>query len=453
MDRLRLLFLKGEASGQEYQPLYDDGGSIEHEISDDRETPFSRIEYGIFLMLGVAMLWAWNMFVAAAPYFQFRFQTDEWVLQNFQSAVISVYTLTTLSSMTVLANKQNSASYPFRVSSALYLTIAVFTLLTISCKVFLDVTAKTYLVFVLAMVTLGALACGLMQNGALTLASSFKRPEYLQAIMAGQGIAGVLPSLVQVTSILATSSSDAVRETEKTGFNEATAGFIYFLTAVIVSIVALLAFGPLIHRHKRSIENQKAKNTTPSATGGEEVEGAPRRTVSMITLFRKLHLVALGVFLCFTVTMLFPVVTPKIFSVIPPEKGGLLLQPAAFVPLAFFIWNLGDLLGRALALPISLQHRPVVLFVFSILRSAFLPLYLLCNINGRGAVIDSDWFYFLLVQLPFGLTNGWLSSNCMMAAGKLVDESETAASGGFMGLCLVAGLATGSLLSFIISGI
>ncbi len=72
---------------------------------------------------------------------------------------------------------------------------------------------------------------------------------------------------------------------------------------------------------------------------------------------------------------------------------------------------------------------------------------------ARGAVVNSDLFYLLLVQLPFGLTNGWLASDCMMAAGERVDESEREASGAFMGLCLVAGLTAGSLLSFTAAGI
>jgi equilibrative nucleoside transporter 1/2/3 len=94
-----------------------------------------------------------------------------------------------------------------------------------------------------------------------------------------------------------------------------------------------------------------------------------------------------------------------------------------------------------------------LLFAFSIARVLFLPLYLLCNIGGRGAAISSDFFYLFLVQLPFGLTNGWLGSSCFMAVGDWVEEGEREAAGGFMGLCLVAGLTVGSLLSFSIGGI
>ncbi|KAI1131590.1 putative nucleoside transporter protein [Nemania abortiva] len=453
MDRLRSVFRKREADEQEYRPLYEEGVALEPGSDEGNEVPFSWTEYSIFVVLGVAMLWAWNMFLAAAPYFQYRFQTDEWALRNFQSAILSVSTLTSLGGLAFLANKQHSASYPFRINSALYMNVAVFALLTLSSKAFLDTASTAYLVFLLIMVALTAWASGLMQNGTFAFAGSFGRPEYMQAIMAGQGVAGVLPSLVQVISVLVAPPPDAVSEAESTEPEKATAAFIYFLTAVAMSIVALFAFIPLVRRHNNMIENRMAETMIASVTSVEEAEREARKVVGMGTLFRKLYWVSGGVFLCFAVTMFFPVLTPKILSVTPPEDANALLQPAVFIPLGFFFWNLGDLIGRAVPLIISLRHRPVALFGFGVARLAFLPLYLLCNLHGRGAVINSDFFYLILIQFPFGLTNGWLASDCMMAAGEWVDENEREASGGFMALCLVAGLAFGSLLSFTAAGI
>ena len=60
MDRIRSFFRKRE-DGQEYQPLNDESQSIEGppERSETDIIPFSWVEYGIFALLGVAMLWAW----------------------------------------------------------------------------------------------------------------------------------------------------------------------------------------------------------------------------------------------------------------------------------------------------------------------------------------------------------------------------------------------------------
>ncbi|KAI0014595.1 nucleoside transporter-domain-containing protein [Xylariomycetidae sp. FL0641] len=423
MDRLRALFQKREDE-QEYEPLNEEESGFLPENHDENLPPFSLVEYGIFALLGVAMLWAWNMFLAAAPYFQLRFHTDEWVLENFQPAILSVSTLTNLLAMLVLTNIQYSASYPFRINLALYLNIAVFALLTLSTATFLDSSPTAYLVFTLCMVALTAWAAG------------FGRPEYMQAIMAGQGVAGVLPSLVQVVTVLVAPPSDAGARAEEAIPEKERLAFIYFLTAVIISAVAIVGFIPLARRHDRIIENRMTEQMASSMTSIEQAERAARKVVGMATLFRKLHWLAGG-----------------ILSVTPPEEASTLLQPAAFIPLGFFFWNLGDLGGRASSLYLPYQKRPGALFGISIARLVFLPLYAMCNIHGQGAVINSDIFYLVVVQFLFGLTNGWVASNCMMAAADWVEEGEREASGGFMGLCLVAGLAFGSLLSFTAAGI
>lgn len=456
MDWFRYRF-RNKDSGQEYEPLNEEAefpGETRQQ-NENNEAPFSWVEYSIFALLGVAMLWAWNMFLAAAPYFQSRFESDDWVLQNFQSAIISVSTVTNLGAMTTLTNMQYTASYPFRINLALFMNVAVFTLLTLSTSLFLDASPYQYLVFLLVMVAGTAWAAGLIQNGAFAFASSFGRPEYMQAIMAGQGVAGVLPPIAQIVSVLVAPPKGSNESTSPQGVEQGagTAAFIYFLTAVVVSAIAIVGFIPLVRRHNHIIENRLVDQMAASLTSIEDAERATRKVVSMTTLLKRLHWLAAAVFMCFVVAMFFPVFTPKIVSVTPPENAGLLLQPAAFIPLGFFFWNLGDLGGRASTLLLPYRDRPAVLFAISIARSLFLPMYAFCNIHGQGAIINSDIFYLVVVQFLFGLTNGWLASNCMMAAGEWVEEGEREASGGFMGLCLVAGLTVGSLLSFTAAGI
>jgi equilibrative nucleoside transporter 1/2/3 len=271
-------------------------------------------------------------------------------------------------------------------------------------------------------------------------------------------VAGILPPLAQMVSFLAvppsTPSSSAPGDDNDAAREAGAAAFMYFLTAVAVLAVTIVAFVPLVRRHNKLIERRMSAELAASVTTLEEAERAARHFVSIPTLFRKLRWVSASVFMCFAVTMFFPVFTSKILSVRDEETDGRLFAPGAFIPLAFFFWNLGDLLGRvSTMLPFSLRHRPVALFAISLARLLFLPLYLLCNIRGKGAVVQSDLFYLVLIQLPFGLTNGWLGSSAMMAAGEWVGEGEQEAAGGFMGTCLVAGLSAGSVLSFTANGV
>ncbi|CAK7239915.1 MAG: hypothetical protein STHCBS139747_001350 [Sporothrix thermara] len=494
MDQLRSMFTKkkGAEDDSGYAPVRDERMPLaleeedrssycsslqEGELEDNAgAAPFSWFEYSIFVLIGIAMLWAWNMFMAAAPYFQVRFAQDEFILNTFQSIIISVSTCTNLAAMLVLTNIQYSASYPFRINTALFINVAVFALLTASTSIFLNIYTDWYLLFLVIMVAGSAWACGLLQNGAFAYAASFGRPEYTQAIMAGQGIAGVLPPLAQMLTVLVFPTPPAPAPSPPSGSalvgvgprhvmapdydvvaKAGTAAFYYFLTAVVISVATLVAFQPLMRRHDRIVENRMASALAESMASIEDAERAARKVVSLKTLFFKLHWHALAVFTCFAVTMFFPVLTPKVLSVRQPTDNSaasplpIILQPPAFIPLAFFFWNLGDLLGRMstmLRVPEVLQRRPALLFAFGIARLLFLPLYLLCNVGGRGAVISSDLFYLLLVQLPFGFSSGWLSASSMMTAGDWVEDGEREAAGGFMGLCLVAGLATGSFLSF-----
>lgn len=402
--------------------------------------------------------------MAAAPYFQKRFKDDEWILENFQSSVISVSTFTNLVAVVILTHRQYTASYHYRINAGLVLSIVIFVLLTVSTTYFLDIAPGVYLAFLLLMVAGAAWACGLIQNGVYAFAASFGLPEYTQAVMAGQGVAGFLPPIAQMVTVLLMPDPDdpannVIPHTPGTevppppALEAGNAAFVYFLTAVCVSLTAVLGFQPLVRRYNRLVESRMVQNMAESMNSVEEAERASRKVVSLFALLQKLRWVVGAVFMCFLVAMFFPVFTPKILSVHPPEAGRL-FQPPAFIPLAFFFWNLGDFLGRmATMLPFSLRHRPVALFGVSILRLLFLPLYLLCNIRGNGAVVNSDFFYLIMVQVPFGFTTGWLGSSSMMAAGEWVDEGEREVAGGFMGLCLVAGLTVGSLLSFTASGI
>ena len=392
------------------------------------------------------------MFLAAAPYFASRLAGDDWAATNFQSAILTVSTVTNLGVILILTKIQRAASYPFRINFALLINCLVFALLTTSTAVFLGIGSRGYLAFLLAMVACTSCATGLLQNGAFAFAASFGRPEYMQALMAGQGVAGVLPAVAQVVTVLLFPPEDASPPSDGSTRNGESSAFLYFLAAVVISVTALIALIPLVRRHHRILETRMAEQLAESMTSIEEAERAARKVTSLWTLFRKLRWLALGVALTFAVTMFFPVFTAKIRSV--KEDAGLLFRPASFIPLAFFFWNLGDLGGRmATMLPFSLKHRPSLLFLLAAARIAQLPLYFLCNIGGRGAVIPSDFFYLFIVQVLFGLTNGWLGSSFMMASGEWVDEGEREATGGFMGLFLVIGLTTGSLLSFTVSGI
>ncbi|KAK4960623.1 hypothetical protein LTR66_012966 [Elasticomyces elasticus] len=444
MERIKAVFQRR----QSYEPL--NGGSERPDgepIRVQEKHSFSWVEYAIFFLLGISMLWAWNMFLAAGPYFQHRFESNDWVNRNFQAAELSVSTVANLGSMLVLTQLQANASYPKRITASLIINMVTFTLLALSTRFFLGVTAAGYFGFLITMVFATSLATGLCQNGIFAYVSGFGQRKYTQGIMTGQAVAvspsedGDRPPPHQ-NGPPAPDVSPPVRST---------AAFLYFLTATGISILTLVSFAYLASRYRSRTDTNVAVDERSEA---EDLPTPEQKSIPLLRLFRKLSWLACTVSLTFAVTMVFPVFTQRIVSVSDPSDAPTILQPATFVPLAFLVWNVGDLLGRLLtAVPaLSLTSCPRLVFILAALRVVFIPLYHLCNIGGKGAVVKSDSFYLIIVQSLFGFTNGFLGSTCMMGAGEWVDEEEREAAGGFMGLCLVAGLTVGSLASFFVAG-
>jgi equilibrative nucleoside transporter 1/2/3 len=115
------------------------------------------------------------------------------------------------------------------------------------------------------------------------------------------------------------------------------------------------------------------------------------------------------------------------------------------------LWNIGELAGSVLAASSKflLKHR-LLLLILSFARIVFIPLYLMCNVGGRGS-FAGDWFYLFVVQLGFGLSHGWLSSASMMGVPEWVAKEDREEAGAFMGMTLVSGLVVGSLLGLVVA--
>ncbi|GMG11068.1 unnamed protein product [Aspergillus oryzae var. brunneus] len=250
------------------------------------------------------------MFLAAAPYFYHRFSSDEWAAAHYQSSILIVSTVTNLGSSFTLAKLQKRTSYPKQITVSLLINIVIFSLLALSTGLLKNASIGLYFSFLMLMVAGTSLATGMNQIGVFAYVSGFGRPEYTQAIMAGQGLAGVLPCIVQILSVLVVPEQTGEQKVPQ---ESAKSAFLYFITSTFVSLSALVAFGSLSKRRSNAMSEfaQSSPDTASDHTG--------RKTVSLWGLFKKLRFMALALFLCFAVTMMFPVFTAKIESVRDPQ--------------------------------------------------------------------------------------------------------------------------------------
>lgn len=254
-------------------------------------------------------------------------------------------------------------------------------------------------------------------------------PRYAQGVMVGQAIAGVLPSISLIISVLIYGAHS----------KESGAGGIvlYFFTTSII----ILCSG-LLWIYTESIDDRPVDIETAEAL-------SPTEHVPFWTLFGKLFYIVGSIVFVFVVTLPFAPFTSNISS---NNRWGQWTADSIFIPFMYFVWNLGDLAGRvACGYDTFLISSDRVLFVYSIARFVHIPLYFLCNIyNGRDAIIPSDFFY-IVIQWLFGFTNGHCLSLCFMNVGKSVNPQEREAAGGFSTVFLSLGLVCGSLFSYLFS--
>ncbi|KAH8765725.1 nucleoside transporter-domain-containing protein [Hyaloscypha sp. PMI_1271] len=417
---------------QSYSPLI----SAPERHSNDRrdveavcmENLFSLLNYFCFFVIGLSMMWTWSMILQAVPFFHRRFRENPWILQYFQAFYLVFFAFTMLSITLVLGSQKSRPSYTSYLGSALIAYVVVATLLMLSTLTNLNMGANIYFVFTLAMVVITAVANGLSQNAAFAFAAGFGRTEYAPAIMTGEALAGLLPSSIEIASALAFPSAYFELDENNTGQTDYLT-LNYFLSAVVVGLASLCAFKFLVGRAPTHFQPKTTK-----------------RTSNRTRMASKLKWPALANFMCLCISSVSPVFISKIVSVVPVERASIIFRPEAFIPLAIVLWNIGDLLGSVMAVhSLFLIRYPRLLFVLSLSRLVFIPLYLMCNIDGRGSVAG-DWFYLIIVQFLFGLTHGWLSGASMMGVPVWINEEDREEAGAFMGMTLVAGLVAGSML-------
>jgi equilibrative nucleoside transporter 1/2/3 len=118
-----------------------------------------------------------------------------------------------------------------------------------------------------------------------------------------------------------------------------------------------------------------------------------------------------------------------------------------FIPIHFLVFQLADLIGRALpAIPLLIIHNGQQLVKLGLLRTVFWPMFWACNVSNRGtwAPFFNDWGFFIVLA-SFGLSHGWLATCVMMEGGMRVSAAEREKANSLMSFCLTIGYALTSL--------
>jgi len=264
-------------------------------------------------------------------------------------------------------------------------------------------------------------------------------------MMQGQAVGGVLVAVLNILTISV--GSDSVRSASWSFL----IGTIFTCTSLALYVVStnLRFYKFFVHEL-----NEDDKEPLVEGIDSEDAISPPEMTTVQIVY--KIWPWIVTIFTTFTVTLiLFPSVCVLVESV---DKGhGNSWSDVYFTPVAcFLVYNIGDYVGRFLSTTIPWPKDPesgaYPMMVASILRIAFIPLFLFCNASPQNrsltdAYFKSDTAYIVLMVL-FSVSNGYIQSVAMMFGPKtLSNPSEQSRAASILVFYLMFGLTIGALLS------
>jgi len=442
-----------------------------------------RMIYLIFGWLGIGTLLPWNMFITVSAYWDYKWGTVECGGTTLSDANV---TLCSRPSPIGADKNDEQISWNSNMAMASMVPNVAFLLLNASFGHHFKTTPRL-LVSLIFVILLFGLTCGMtkldtdqwqdnfwtgtiisivlininsaiFQGGLLGLAGKFP-PQYMGIVFGGQAFGGIFASVTNVLVILL-------------GVDPPNAAFFCFLVAVLFLGTALVCFLVATRSEffqyyldEKKVPTTEITNveddTTDDVKGkflqNSEVEiKAPKQRVLPWNVFKTISVYGISVFLIFAVTLgCFPAITVFAKSSNPESEWG----TKYFIAVCCFVlFNVGDWLGRFSAEMIQWPKpgRFGMFFVLalSLLRIAFIPLFMFCNIPDSVRYFTEGMSFFnhdvayVIIMAIFSLSNGYLSCICMMSAPQLCDGSEAQTASSMMVALLGLGLGTGSLMSY-----
>ncbi|CAN0410883.1 unnamed protein product [Lampetra planeri] len=408
-----------------------------------------------FFVLGVGTLLPWNFFITANKYFEERLAGEVEArggnssegprpLAPLQRSFSNAMTLCAMVPMLVFTCLTSflHARVPqrVRVLSGLVAILLLFVVTAALVRVAsLDSRPSLFFSITMASIVLINSFGAVLQASLFGLVGLLPVP-YTTALMSGQGIAGVFAALSMISAMIwAQEERDSV--------------FGYFVTACVVTLVAIVAYLSLSHlvsSRSRADERDRDGLSGVGVMMVEEPSPASRSALKMsvVQVFFKIWPMAICVCLVYTVTLaVFPAVTAGVQSSSQDPTWR-----RFFVPVwCFLFFNILDWAGRSATavFMISSSWLPPVLVCA---RSLFIPLFMLCNASPDSrslpVLFHHDAAYIVFMTL-FAFSNGYLASLFVCFGTMRLSGPDSETAGTVMMFFLSLGLALGAASSFV----
>jgi len=424
----------------------------------------NRIQW-IHFMLGAAVLLPWNVMITAEPYFISQLRHSS-IRSTFGSYLVTTFTLSNflfLAHATMTSKKVPPAQ---RTRWSMICLATLTSLLTLST--FIELPESIFVTFIIS--TGIALACAgaYLQTSVVAVASLFG-PSIIQSLMSGQAIVAVILASVQLISTITSLRTSQVGPADGTAetnsarlFFGVSASFLVVCGTANTWMTRLPSYRAVVPTDEPQVRRRLSVSADflSLAPGGSETDSKAMWD-QIVRIARTNIIYELAVAYVFMVTLsVFPTIT---ISIVPTNPA---IHPLFFSSLHFLVFGVGDWFGRYLcSIPRLLIWSAKKLLGLSLARTLFIPLFLACNFQrdvsspSAPPLISSD-VLFILLLFALGLSNGYVSSMCLMSAPSLEHnprlmgrKEDVDLAGPIAGFCVVGGLVIGSVLSFIIRAI
>ncbi|EGD81906.1 hypothetical protein PTSG_02591 [Salpingoeca rosetta] len=408
---------------------------------------FQPLLWALMLLEGVGVLFPWNAFITVTEYFSTKLDGSHFEsnFENYFSFTFQLFNILFLIVDVLYGNKFKTRT---RILIPLCVQLVVFALMTVFVKV--DMAPNTFFGVTLVLVIFAGGATAFLQGGFFSLAAVM-RSKYTQAQMTGQGLGGLIVSLLNVLTLAVGGKKN----------NAENAAFIFFIIAVGLIAICIAGFLYMVNHPYVKLMLRRNHLIRQESIASIQSLGGDTSTWAMAkSAVAQTKLPAIMVMTTFAITLaIFPGITDRIQSTADPET---LWAKRYFVPVTCFVFfNLGDTIGRSLSLwwewPGVRNYRKLRIPVFA--RVVFIVLFLFCNVQlsdtGESKIpvgFKSDaWPSVFMLVMAF--TNGYFGNLCMEYGPQIADEHNQSMAGAFMALSLTVGLLLGTLINFALKAI
>lgn len=438
-----------------------------------------------FCVLGAAVLLPFNSLITPSEYYRYLLAGSprangfmSWILVSFNVATIIVGAHATVS-----MHKTSPARRIYLSSASIFVSLLLLTFFTMwPMEAARGQAGNWVFVALLAFSLFIASATAYLQNAVVALCSIFGGRS-MGLMLSGQGLVGLLISVVQLVAANTKTSTASVAE-DLDQVSRAATVFFAFSTAFMAFAIATFIWLARLRVYQKTCRGFDVIRSqgVPSDQSGGNFHTADAATSTFGTALvrwlpaasrprarliwqvqAKLRGLSFAITYIFTVTLAtFPALTSRVVSTDTSTVGW--KRPFVFVAWHYVCFNGFDLVGRLLPAlsPIFVIRSTTALVIGSLARTLAIPLLLACNVRpnvapgseasspNASSAPFSDGIFFALVAL-FAVTNGLISTGVMVsgpASEKLTNDNDRATAGAILTFWLAVGLATGSFLSF-----